>query len=88
MQTVTACAGGDALSVPLPQLIHARMYAQFAVIGAIGAAGLVTFVTAEKSERRSSVELNLSRFDRAEKEAGAGEARGAEGSERVAEDRA
>lgn len=46
-----------------PQLIHARMYAQFAVIFGMGAAGFVTFLNSEGSDRRSSVKLRLKQFD-------------------------
>ena len=45
------------------QLIHARMYAQFAVIAGIGDAGLVSFLGSETSDRRSSVKLRLTQFD-------------------------
>ncbi|KAA0154402.1 hypothetical protein FNF31_06283 [Cafeteria roenbergensis] len=44
-------------------LIHARMYAQFAVIFGMGAAGLVTYLNSEGSDRRSSVKLRLKQFD-------------------------
>jgi hypothetical protein len=45
------------------QLIHARMYAQFAVIAGIGAAGVISFLGSETSDRRSSVKLRLTQFD-------------------------
>jgi hypothetical protein len=45
------------------------MYAQFAVIGAIGAAGIMTFITSDGTDRRSGVTLRLKQYDDLAKEA-------------------
>jgi len=69
-----------------PQLIHARMYAQFAVIGGMAAAGLMTYWTSEPAERRSSVKLRLRQFDPEDDEApAAGPADGASSDAAAAE---
>ena len=44
------------------------MYAQFAVIGGMAAAGLMTYWTSEPSDRRSSVKLRLRQFDPVEED--------------------